>query len=234
MGVQDILYDESFEESDIRHFVNITTAVVDTLFRRRVIWRRPHGYLCIHFRYCFGTGSSLEQQLVFEHEFPERTASNEEWEPEPEYEYKPPAVSRSTFPSTSSKIKSGHSFSFRSGHFTGDGAKVKLKNGITQLDLDNTLRNTASSSPRDPLVYAHTPAGGRDPTRLLAPLSSFRKLGGQKHPTLGNHATPETRYQLGASNLRKIPRETILQELARRRKRKRDNNSQISKKKSRE
>lgn len=144
------------------------------------------------------------------------------------YEYQPPHATRSAF---GSDVKTGHSFAFKSGHFTGSGSNVKIKNGITQLELENTA-NSGGAYKKNPLVYVHT-AKGRDPTGLVAPLSSFRMLGGQVHPVLGNREEKEKsiRYQMGHRNLRKITEEhkneAIKRELARRhaKKRKRNNSS---------
>jgi len=141
-------------------------------------------------------------------------AGSHGWEPTPtnSNSYRPPHVTRSAF-GNPSKIKSGHSFSFRSSDFTGSGSKRKLRNGITYTELENTANSGGYKT--NPVVYAHTSEHnrtekvrkntGRDPTRLFAPLSSFRALGGQLHPTLGNPANPMARYPMGHQNLRKIP-----------------------------
>ena len=124
-------------------------------------------------------------------------------------------------------VRTGRSFPFAPSHFTGAGSKLKFKNGITYDDLENTANS--GSRQKDPLVYAHTSmlgnAGGarintgRDPTRTLAPLSSWRLVPGQRHPTLGDPQNPAARFQYGLSDLRKIPQEQLHAALAGERKR---------------
>ena len=149
----------------------------------------------------------------------------DEWQQAPEYEYRPPRVTRSAVVAAKpSNVRTGHSFPFTPSHFTGAGSKMKFKNGITYDKLENT-----ANSKKDPLVYAHTSvlgnAGGarintgRDPTRTLAPLSSWRLVPGQRHPTLGDPQNPAARFQYGLSDLRKIPQEQLHAALAGERKR---------------
>ena len=151
------------------------------------------------------------------------------WEETPSsspFPYQPPHVTRSAFPSTASGVQTGRSFSFTPSHFTGAGSNLRFKNGITYDELENTAN---SSRQKDPLVYAHTSvlgnAGGarintgRDPTRTLAPWSSWKKVPGQLHPTLGDPQNPAVRFHVGRSDLRKIPRDQLHAALAGERKR---------------
>jgi hypothetical protein len=99
-----------------------------------------------------------------------------------EYTYHPPPIAKSQFGST---VQTG-SRSLRSSNYTGPTHYKKLRDGILMMDVDNT----ASSHPPT-MVYAKN-----DPTKLLAPLSSWKQLPGQVHPT--------TRKKLGHSDLRKV------------------------------
>jgi hypothetical protein len=98
------------------------------------------------------------------------------------YTYHPPPIVKSQFGST---VQTG-SRSLRSSNYTGPTHDKKLRDGILMLDVDNT----ASSHPPT-MVYAKN-----DPTKLVAPLSSWKQLPGQVHPT--------TRKKLGHSDLRKV------------------------------
>jgi hypothetical protein len=100
-------------------------------------------------------------------------------------EYRPPAIERSLFDSS---IKTG-SRSLHSQNYTG--SRRKLRNGITMTELENTA---SSSNPR--MVYVKN-----DPTKLLAPMSSWKQLPGQVHPM--------SRQKLGRSDLRKVARKVI-------------------------
>lgn len=88
--------------------------------------------------------------------------------------------SRSRFPSTG--IPTG-SRSLKSKDYTVSGSQRKLRNGILQMALEDT----ASSK----MVYVKN-----DPTDIIAPLESWKRLIGQVHPL--------TRQPLGHSNLRKV------------------------------
>jgi hypothetical protein len=99
-----------------------------------------------------------------------------------EYTYHPPPIAKSQFGST---VQTG-SRSLRSSNYTGPTHDKKLRDGILMMDVENT----ASSHPPT-MVYAKN-----DPTKLLAPLSSWKQLPGQVHPT--------TRKKLGHSDLRKV------------------------------
>ena len=95
--------------------------------------------------------------------------------------YRAPSIEKSHFRSS---VKTG-SRSLHSSNYTGSGSHKKLRNGILQTELENT----ASSHPK--MVYVKG-----DPTRLLAPMESWKRLPGQLHPL--------TRQPLGHSNLRKV------------------------------
>ena len=95
--------------------------------------------------------------------------------------YRAPSIEKSHFRSS---VKTG-SRSLRSQNYTGSGSHRQLRNGILQTELENT----ASSHPK--MVYVKG-----DPTRLLAPMESWKRLPGQLHPL--------TRQPLGHSNLRKV------------------------------
>jgi len=95
--------------------------------------------------------------------------------------YRAPSIEKSHFRSS---VKTG-SRSLHSSNYTGSGSHKKLRNGILQTELENT----ASSHPK--MVYVKG-----DPTRLLAPLESWKRLPGQLHPL--------TRQPLGHSDLRKV------------------------------
>jgi len=96
--------------------------------------------------------------------------------------YRAPSIEKSHFRSS---VKTG-SRSLRSQNYTGSGSKRKLRNGILQIELENT----ASSKPHT-MVYVKN-----DPTKLLAPMESWKRLPGQLHPL--------TRQHLGHSDLRKV------------------------------
>jgi len=95
--------------------------------------------------------------------------------------YRAPSIEKSHFRSS---VKTG-SRSLRSQNYTGSGSHRQLRNGILQTELENT----ASSHPK--MVYVKG-----DPTRLLAPMESWKQLPGQLHPL--------TRQPLGHSDLRKV------------------------------
>lgn len=88
--------------------------------------------------------------------------------------------SRSQFMSTG--IPTG-SRSLKSKDYTVSGSQRKLRNGILQMALEDT----ASSK----MVYVKN-----DPTDIVAPLDTWKKVHGQIHPL--------TRKKLGASDLRKV------------------------------
>ena len=143
-----------------------------------------------------------------------------------QFELQPAHVSRSAFGEGS--IRTGHSFSFDSRHFTGTGSNLRVKNGIMQTELEDTADSGAGKN--DPLLYFHTSRAntsgkrqntGRDPTKLMAPRSSVYRLPGQRHPVLGDPDAPEVRYQVGHQDLRKVERAAVAAELARRKRRKR-------------
>jgi len=96
--------------------------------------------------------------------------------------YRAPSIEKSHFRSS---VKTG-SRSLHSSNYTGSGSHKKLRNGILQTELENT----ASSKPHT-MVYVKN-----DPTKLLAPLESWKRLPGQLHPL--------TRQPLGHTNLRKV------------------------------
>ena len=96
--------------------------------------------------------------------------------------YRAPRIQKSHFRSS---VKTG-SRSLRSGNYTGSGSHKKLRNGITMTELENT-----ASSRQPTMVYVRG-----DPTKLLAPLESWKRLPGQLHPL--------TRQPLGHSDLRKV------------------------------
>ena len=101
-----------------------------------------------------------------------------------QYTYRAPSISRSKF---TSSVATG-SRSLHSGDYTaGSGSQRKLRNGILQTEIENT----ASSSRPPKMVYVKN-----DPTKTLAPMSSWKQLPGQIHPT--------TRQKLGHSDLRKV------------------------------
>ena len=96
--------------------------------------------------------------------------------------YRAPRIQKSHFRSS---VKTGNR-SLRSQNYTGSGSQKKLRNGITMMELEDT----ASSRPPT-MVYVKN-----DPTKLLAPLESWKQLPGQVHPL--------TRHPLGHSDLRKV------------------------------